>query len=237
MRLLRFLALPLAFAICFAGVHAAPAAAQKTGAPPTTMAVPPEEPPPPYPALRSADAQAVRDAMHAYMDAVYRAEGEAAARMVTRGTREYYARMRDMAVQASEAQVRAAPLVDRLTILMFRHRVPAGELLALTGDSVFAYTVAHGWVSGNAKREPPERVQADVFGEGDHAVMRYLGEELHLVREDGGWRWDMLPLLQAAGAQFAPGPEVRVTEDEYIVQLLEITTGRKVSPRIWQPLP
>jgi hypothetical protein len=205
-------------------VCGAPAAAQ-----------PPAEAPP-YPPLRGAEADAVLGVLRQYVDAVSRGDGEAAARLVTRGTRGYYARMRDMAVAAPEAEVRAAPLMDRLSILMMRHLIPPGDLRALTGDAVFAYTVAHGWLGEDAGRMPPGPLE--VYGEAGRAIIRMEdGSATHFVREDGAWRWDMLPDIQAASTSLAPDPADGLTEDEFVILVLEAGSGREVSPTIWQPLP
>lgn len=202
----------------------------------------PGEPPPsaapgnpaPYPRIEGAQADSVRDALRAYLEAVVRSDGPAAARLVTRSTRAYYARMRDMAVSAPEAQVRAAPLMDRLSILLMRHRIPADVLRGLAGDAVFAHTVTDGWMSETAGTPPP--VNGDVYGEGDRAFLSLGAEDVHLVREEGAWRWDMTPMLQAASAEMAPGPDSGMTEDEFLMFVLRYATGRDPSPDIWQPL-
>lgn len=213
----------------------APAAAQQ-GEPPPAL-VPPGEAPTPYPRLHGEQAQAVLTAMYEYMLAVYQRDGAAATQRVTRASRDYYARMRDLALTAPEAQVRAASLMDRLSILMLRHRVPAGELRALQGDAVFAYTVDHAWVGASATSSPPERFDADVFGEGDRALIRMEGMNAHFLREDGMWRLNLLPVLEAASAGFAPAPDSGMTEDELVLMVVEMSSGgRRVSPRIWQPV-
>jgi hypothetical protein len=202
----------------------APAAAQKTR--PAT---------PPGPRLEGPVADSVRGVLQAYVDAVSRQDGEAAARLVTRATRDHYARMRDMAVSAPEARVRAMPLMDRMYILMMRHLIPIDELRVLAGDAVFAYTITHGWLGSDAQTLPPGA--SEVYGEGDRAVLRMGPEDVQLMREDGAWRWDMMPLIQAASAEFAPEPGTGMTEDDLLMQVLEYSNGRRPSRDIWQPLP
>lgn len=202
--------------------HGAPAAAQ-------------EVEPPPYPPLSAAETEAVRAAARGYIDAARRRDGAAAARLVSRETRAYYARMAAMAVSAPEAQVRAAPLMERMMILMYRHRVPAGELRTLAGDAAFAYTIDEGWVDGDA--EDPILSGGEGFGEGDRAVLRQGGEDVYFVREDGGWRMDMMPTILAASTALAPDPDSGMTEDEFVMFVLKYSNGRDPSPDIWQPLP
>ncbi|HEX6373042.1 MAG TPA: hypothetical protein VF006_29235 [Longimicrobium sp.] len=185
--------------------------------------------------ITPADAEAIRGVVREYQQAADRRDGAAAARLVTRDTRGYYGRMRDMAVSAPEQQVRAAPLMDRFTILLYRHRVPADELRALPADSAFAYTIRAGWVAGDA--EDDVAAQGEIVGQGDRAVLRIEEEEIHFLREDGAWRWDMMPSLLAASEAFAPDPDSGMTEDEFVMFVLKHSDGRDPSPDIWQPLP
>ncbi|HEU4884023.1 MAG TPA: hypothetical protein VFT45_17310 [Longimicrobium sp.] len=208
--------------------HVTPAAAQDT--------IPPDEPGPPYPALAPAEAQAVRAAAQAYISAAGSREGTAAARLVSRGTRDYYARMAQLAVSAPETQVRAAPLMERMMILMYRHRVPAADLRALAGDAAFAYTIDEGWVAQDAEAGGV-LAEAEVYGEGDQAVIWMGGDGVYFRREDGGWRWDMTPTLLAASTTMAPPPDSGMTEDEFVMFVLKYSNGRDPSPDIWQPLP
>ena len=191
---------------------------------------------PEYPPLSAAEADAGRGAARDYIAAARGRDGAAAARLVSRETRAYYARLAAMAVSAPEAQVRAAPLMERIMILMYRHRVPATELRALAGDAAFAYTIDKGWVTEDAE-DDPDLSALQVYGGDDRAILRDGDEELHFIREDGGWRWDMMPTILAASTALAPDPDSEMTEDEFVMFILEYSDGRDPSPDIWQPLP
>jgi hypothetical protein len=208
--------------------HAAPAAAQPPGS------TDPQAAEPAYPPLTGPDAEAVRDVVRQYQAAIERRDGAAAARLVSRDTRAYYSRLLGMAVSATEEQVRAAPLMDRVTILLYRHRTPAGELRALAPDQAFAHTISAGWVTATDGEELASRSEA--FGEGDRAILRYDGDT-HFVREEGAWRWDMMPLIQAATAEMEQGMSSREEQDEFLMFVLKQSDGRDPSPDIWQPLP
>jgi hypothetical protein len=205
--------------------YAAPAPAQDT--------IPPEDFAAAYPPLPQAEADAVRAVARDYIAAAHRRDGAAAARLVSRETRAYYTGLAQLAVSAPEARVRAAPLVERVMILMFRHRVPAGELRTLAGDAVFAYTVDNGWVTVDV--EDPILTGTQAYGTRDRAVLRDRGEDVHFLREDGGWRWDMMPTIQAASTELAAN--AGMTEDEFVLFVLKYSDGRDPSPDIWQPLP
>ena len=209
-------------AVLIASASAAPSRAQ-------TRAVPPG-----YRPMPAAEAQAVRAVLQGYFAAVLRRDGAAATQAVTRETRAYYARMRDLALTAPEAQVRALPLMDRVSVLMYRHRVPADVLRTLAGDAAFAHTVSEGWVARTVSGQPSPT--AAVFGSGDRAILREGGMDLRMVREEGAWRWDMMPVIRAASAQFAAILPAGMTENEFILFVLRDATGRPASPTVWQPV-
>ena len=208
---------------------AAPCRAQTSG-------LPPEEPGPPpgYRPMPAAEAAAVRAVLQGYADAVRSRVGAAATRAVTRETRAYYARMRDLAMTAPEAQVRALPLMDRVSVLMYLHRVPADVLRTLTGDAAFAHTISEGWVARTATGQWSPT--APVFGNGDRAIVRDGGLDLQMVREEGAWRWDMMPVIRAASAQFGASLPAGMKEDDFVLFVLSNATGRPVPPTIWQPV-
>jgi hypothetical protein len=190
--------------------------------------------PPGFTPLPAAEAEAVRAVLRGYLDAVRRRDGAAAVPAVTRDTRGYYARMRDLAMTAPEAEVRALPLMDRISVLMFRHRVPAGVLRTLTGDAVFAYTISEGWVEQPSQLQVP--ATAVVFGSGDRAIIRDGEMGIQMLREEGAWRWDMTPVIQAANTEFAANLPAGMTEDDFIFFVLGSVSGRPASPSVWQPV-
>ena len=201
-----------------------------------TDTVAPEEPgiPPGFTALSGVEAQSVRAALQGYAAAVRRRDGSAAAQAVSRATRAYYAQMRDLAMTAPEAQVRALPLMDRISVLMYRHRVPAGVLRTLTGDAAFAHTVSEGWVARTATGQ--WSATAPVFGNGDRAIVRDGGLDVQMVREEGAWRWDMMPFIRAASTQFTQNLPAGMTENDFVLLVLSTSTGRPASPSVWQPV-
>jgi hypothetical protein len=118
---------------------------------------------------------------------------------------------------------------------MYRHRVPAGVLRTLTGeDAAFAYTVSEGWVARTTRWRPS--ATATVFGNGDRAVVKDGAIDVQMVREEGAWRWDMMPILRAASAQFTASLPVGMKEDDFVLFVLSNASGRPASPTVWQPV-
>ena len=106
-----------------------------------------------------------------------------------------------------------------------RETTAPAELRALPADSAFAYTIRAGWVEGDADEDVVS--QGEILGEGDRAVLRIEGEEIHFLREEGAWRWDMMPAILAASKEFAPDPDDGMTEDEFY-ETLDAFTNKAI---------
>lgn len=215
----------------------APAPSQTGKLSPAAQQPPPEPAPRPMPEgytrLPAREAEAIREVIRGYAAAVQRRDGLAAAQAVTRGTRAYYARMRDLALTASETKTRGLPLMDRFSVLMYRHRV-SPQVRAISGDSAFAHTISEGWVAQTMGSGPIPTMD-EVWGGGDRALIRDGATDIHLQREDGAWRWDMMPLIRIMSEQFAANLPGGMKEDEFIFYVLTYANGQPVSPTIWQP--
>ena len=190
--------------------------------------------PPGFTPLAAGDAEAIRAVVRGYAAAVQRRDGPAAAQAVTRGTRAYYARMRDLALTASESKTRDLPLIDRFSVLMYRHRVPPQVLRVISGDSAFAHTISEGWVAQTMSSGAIPAMD-QVWGNGDRALIRDGATDIHFLREDGVWRWDMMPLIRSMSESFAANLPGGMKEDEFIFFVLTYANGQPVSPTIWQP--
>lgn len=216
----------------------APAPSQTGKLPPAAQQPPPEPAPRPMPEgytrLPAQEAEAIREVIRGYAAAVQRSDGLAAAQAVTRGTRAYYARMRDLALTASETKTRGLPLMDRFSVLMYRHRVSPQVLRAISGDSAFAHTISEGWVA-QTMGSGPIPTMGEVWGGGNRALIRDGATDIHLQREDGAWRWDMMPLIRIMSEQFAANLPGGMKEAEFIFYVLTYSNGQPVSSTIWQP--
>jgi hypothetical protein len=186
--------------------------------------------------LPAAQADSVRAVLLGYVAAVRQRDGAVATRAVSRATRAYYAQMAELARTAPEAQVRALPLMDRISVLMYRHRIPPAVLRTLTGDSAFAYTVSEGWVA-KTMTDDPFPPAMDVYGEGDSAIVPHRGMTVQLVREEGAWRWDMTSIIRSASETFAASIPRGMKEDDFILFVLQYSNGRTPTPTIWKPMP
>ena len=189
----------------------------------------------------SLDEAAVRTAFTAYSALAASGRTTSWPSLVSRRTVDYCTRARERALSATEAEVRALPLDEKLLVLTLRHRLDPDRLRAWSGRLILDHALRQGWVD-------KEAVVSSVLGpveiDGDlaRAVLLDGGEPLHydveLRREDGRWKLDLVTIFRGdAVALQMRARQTHRTEDEMILYELERATSTKVSPAIWRPAP
>ncbi len=185
------------------------------------------------------DGEAVRTAFSAYRAAVLAGDGAAAAGLLSTSTHQYYGEMQQLALHGDAPTVQALSLVDQMQVLLFRLRVPAEQLDELSPKGLVAHSVDEGWIGKDSVLTlAPGKVQS----EGDVAVLHVFvngqdaGPAFRFNREPTGWKLDLLPTLQASNATLQLAAKERgVSEDEFMLILMESILGRKVTPDAWTP--
>lgn len=182
---------------------------------------------------------AIRAAFEAYRTALLARDGEGALPHISQSVLEYYGYVRELALYAGAAEVRARPLSDQLFVLLLRHRIPSARLRGMTAREVFAHAVAQGWISDEQART--QRLgRIGVLGNMAFAEMLVGGQrspvDLHFVRQDGAWKWDMLGVLQWMDTALRSVAEsAGVRPEELLLRAAERVTGQRVPRTIWNP--
>ncbi len=190
--------------------------------------------------LDLAEGDRIQAVFAAYKTAILADQGEAAVKLVTQNTIDYFREAKELALYGSMTELQQRSLTDRMQIAYFRHRIPLDKLQELTPEGIFQYAVERGWIGKNSVAPvslgDPEvtdgraKAQALVNGE---AVPFHL----HFAKEGDFWKLDLVPLLAIGNDAFHQMAEQRgITGDDLILQLLSAASGTEVSKDIWQPL-
>ncbi|GAB4361146.1 MAG: hypothetical protein Kow00114_15410 [Kiloniellaceae bacterium] len=194
----------------------------------------------PLPALADSHASAVKESFLAYKTAILASDGEAAAALVTQESRDYYRKLADQALTLDRAGLHEIHLSDRLNAMLLRHSLEREQLESMSGGEVVSYAVDQGWIG----REGADQLQLGNFQvDGDHAsgtILRPDGAaspfKMEFVKEEGRWLLDLVALMKLTRAAFEYSvQQTGLSEDEFVVLMLEYGTGRKPGPDIWSP--
>lgn len=188
-----------------------------------------------------ANPEAVKDSFLNYQAAILAADGKEAASAVTQGSRDRYRLYADQALTLDRQGLNQLHTADRVTVMLLRHSLDRRQLKSMTGGEIIAYAVDQGWID----KDSASRIRLGDFAvKDDFASAALLGNggevspfRLEFLREDGEWRLDLAEMLKIArfGIDYAV-QQSGMSEDEFVLFVLEYSSGRKPGPEIWSPL-
>ena len=149
------------------------------------------------------DGQDAKEVFDAYFDAVEQADGEAAVSYVSQSTIDYYQSLVDLSLDATEAETRALPFIDKVTVVMIRHRLPAEVIRTMDGRALFVHGVEQGWVGKQSMdRLKNSGLSMHIEVDGDRAWAYMTNDDgvksdriLAFSKEDG-WKLDLVFTLE-----------------------------------------
>jgi hypothetical protein len=185
----------------------------------------------------SGDEAAIRQVFSEYHAALAGKDGAKAARKVTSATIANYGKMKTAALESSAQQVRALSFVDRLMVLRLRSEFTPQALSRMSPEQLFAHGVAQGWVGQNqtdnalgAIAIKGDQASAEALVNGEVTPFRFL------FQNERGWRLDLVTLMASVNPAMASAArEAGMTEDAFIVHVLEQVGGKKLPDGIWDP--
>ncbi|MBW3539792.1 MAG: hypothetical protein KY476_05940, partial [Planctomycetes bacterium] len=186
------------------------------------------------------DVEEVGNAFEAYQSALTTTDGEKAAESVSSATIQLYQEHSDLSISGDPETVQNLSMINRMQVLLIRHRVAPASLKAMDGREVFAHAVNNEWIG----KDSVVRVGIDdVAITGNRATAKVTkggkrtGETFHFVKEHGRWKLDLTPTFRAADQLFQEAARRRgMSENEFIFSVITSLSGRQVTDEIWQPL-
>jgi hypothetical protein len=190
--------------------------------------------------VQAAPQDDVSATFEAYRAALLATDGEKAAEVVTQGSRDLYRHYANQALTLDHAALNRVHIADRLTIMLLRHSLERERLMQMSGAEIIAHAVTQGWISkeGTAGIRLGNYQVAGDLATG--TLLRVDGSEtpykVEFLKEDGDWHLNLKKMLEFAriGIEYAV-QQAGMSEDEFILTLLEYSTGRKPDPGIWNP--
>lgn len=184
-------------------------------------------------------ARAVRQTWENYKKAILGKDGAAALALVNQTTVGYYGQMRTLALRATEAEVKALSVTNKIMVLSYRHRLSPEQLEAMNAEELFVHGVSQGWIGEQGVlRTTLGSVRVSGGVASGEAIVGGKATPLtyRFEREGGKWKIDLAALMPVADiAMRAVIKELKVEEDQFILDILESLSGVKPSADIWKP--
>ena len=182
----------------------------------------------------------VKESFSAYKSAILTSDGAAAKRLVTQESKDYFRGLADHALTLDRAGLQKIHLSDRLYAMLLRHNLDRARLESMTGGDVVAYAVEQGWIG----REGAEQLELGAYKlDGDSAsgtILQPDGQEstfkMEFTKVGGRWLLELDELMMLTRIAFEySAKQTGLSDDDFVLLMLEYGSGRKPEPDIWSP--
>lgn len=180
----------------------------------------------------------VKAAFDQYKSAILNDKGAVAVEFVDSRTIAYYADMLEHTKRSDSTTVDNLKIMDKLMVLSIRHRTPKEDILSFDGKKLLVYAIQEGMVGKNS-------VVNNEIGkieiEGDFATGQLVARgvetpvKFHFYKEQDSWRVDLTSIFPVANEAFRQmADQSGQTENDYLLMLLEMITGKQPTHDIWK---
>lgn len=185
------------------------------------------------------EAELVKKTFEKYNSAILNDKGEEAVNYLDSRTLRYYADILEKVKKADEAALNSLSFTDKLQILRIRLTAKKEQILSFDDKEVIIFAVKNGMVGkeGVSNQSLGEITIEENVAKGQLVVKgKKTPFYLHFYKEDNQWKIDLTSLFPTSNAAFKKViEESGMTENEYIIKLLEVVSKKKVGKEIWIP--
>lgn len=187
---------------------------------------------------QEADSKAALAALKNYIDSLSTKDGQTASKLVSAGSLAFYEKMRVAALEAPAKEVREMTFTRLIFVLLLRIYLEPQQLRDMDGRQLFATAVQRGWIEASlVARASIGKVSV----RGDFAVAKLAFDEKNvtdwtLVRENGAWKNDLLPIMKLADLTVAQQLKAVGKQPTDLAQdSIEALIGKKMPASAWDP--
>jgi hypothetical protein len=180
----------------------------------------------------------IRNSFENYKSAILNDKGEEAVQYVDSRTITYYSEILKKTKNADSIEVNNLGLMDKLMVFSIRHRATKSEILSFDSKGLLVYAIKEGMVGKNSVAN---NTIGDVKIDGTFAKGQFIanGQKapfyFHFYKEEDKWKIDLTSIFTIGTAAFKKMQEESgLNENEYLLSLLEMLTGRKPDNEIWK---
>ncbi|MGN7884932.1 hypothetical protein [Dyadobacter sp. 22481] len=188
---------------------------------------------------QQAEEQQVKKTFDNYKSAILNDKGEEAVEQVDTKTIAYYGDILEKVKTADSLKVDKLSLMDKLIVLVVRHRIPKEEIMKTNGKQLLVTAIKMGMVGKSSvinNEVGTVKVNGD-FASGELLVRGQktpLAFEFH--KENGLWKLDLTAIFPAGEAAFRQMvKQSGEPENEYLLSLIQLTTGKEPGAEVWVP--
>lgn len=186
------------------------------------------------------DTALVKACFNGYKNAILADKGQEAVTFVDSRTLRYYSDILQKTKTLDSVGLDKLPIMDKLTILMLRHRATKEEIMQLDGRSLLVYAIERGMVGKNSVMQLSigEVLVKSNMAEGQVMVgTAPTSLAYNFFKEEGAWKMDITSVLPEGNAALKKVvKDSEQPENEFLVMLIGNATDKEPSRDIWKPV-
>jgi len=181
----------------------------------------------------------VKKTFEDYKSAILNDKGDEAVKQVDTKTITYYGDILEKVKTADSLKVDRLSLMDKLIVLVIRHRISKEEIMTTNGKQLLVTAIKMGMV-GKSSVINNEVGLVKVNGNFASGELLVRGQKTPLAfefhKENGIWKLDLTAIFPAGEAAFHQMvKQSGEPENEYLLSLIELTTGKEPKAEVWVP--
>lgn len=188
---------------------------------------------------QSSEADQVKACFRGYKSAILEKKGAVAAKFANQNTIDYYEKMRRVSLDADSAKTEDLELLDKILVLVVRHKLLRVDIEPLDGVGFFRYAIDMGMV-GEESVKNLEIGVVEVKGNTAIGGITVGGGPTPLAfqfTKEGSWKIDITSIFDVTSTALAQVIQSSgATENEFIFQLLYQLNGESPGDSIWHPM-
>ena len=175
-----------------------------------------------------------------YKSSILNGKGEEAVNYVDSQTINYYSNILGKIINADSTIINSLGLLDKLIILSIRHQVESKDILSFNGQGLFVHAIEKGMIGKNSVNN---NTIGDIEINEDFAKGQLISSgqktpfHLHFHKENNKWKFNLTSTFSIGEVAFKKIQEDSGQEEnEYLIMLLEIISGKKPDNKIWHAI-
>lgn len=182
-----------------------------------------------------------QEVFEGYKAALISQDAQKAVSLLSESTINSYGRDIEAARYSSKEELQELSLQRRFTVLVYRLLVPVELMKDMDGKGILMYAMENNLMGSLGSIADMSARGFSAGGKLATASVYIDGQELPFLLsfwlEDDQWTFDLMPFLNYGETAFDNmAGNSGMSEDEFLIQLLEGSLGIAVDESIWQPL-
>lgn len=186
------------------------------------------------------DTADIKKIFEQYKSAILNDKAEVALNSIDNRSIDYYKGILSDVKKADSNKISTMSLIDKITVLGIRARATKQEIINMKGSDAFLFAIRNGMVgkSSVVNNSVGEITVDNNFAKGELLVKgNKTPIYFHFYKESEGWKLNLTELFSLGNSSLKQmSQESGKPENEYLLEILSLLSGKTLSYEIWHPV-